>query len=163
LKDCPSNTVLQRRTVLEGQSLDIILIGSGENPDKEKMYDYDKKYNLDNVHLIEFLPEAVKYLKAFDIFVLPSLKEGLPYTIIEAMAAEIPIIATEVGGIPEMIKDQSTGLLVKPKNSLRLAEKISYLINNPETAKQMGGKARQKAEKEFSLGKMLQETKNLYY
>jgi len=147
---------------LKLKDVDLVLIGSGENPDKEKMYSYDQKYNLDNVHLIEFIPQAIKYLKGFDIFVLPSLKEGLPYTIIEAMAAECPIIATKVGGIPEMIKNNINGSLVKPKNSLYLAEKISYLINNIETAQQMSIKARQKAEQEFSLEKMTERTKNLY-
>jgi len=146
----------------EGE-FDLILIGSGENPDKEKMYDYDKKYNLDNVRLIEFIPEAVKYLKAFDIFVLPSLKEGLPYTIIEAMAAEIPIIATKVGGIPELITDQETGLLIEPKKQELIREKIEWIIANPEKARLMAQKARQKAEQKFNLGKTIQKTKNLYY
>ncbi|MFH1656188.1 MAG: glycosyltransferase, partial [Candidatus Nealsonbacteria bacterium] len=90
---------------LKEKEFDVILIGSGENPDKEEIYQYDTKYNLDNVRLIEFIPEAIKYLKAFDIFILPSLKEGLPYTIIEAMTAQLPIIATNIGGIPEMIEN----------------------------------------------------------
>jgi len=163
LKDCPSNTVLQRRTVLEGQSLDIILIGSGENPDKEKMYQFIEKNNLKNVYLIEWLDNAAIYLKAFDIFILPSVKEGLPYTILEAIAAQVPIIASRVGGIPEMIDNRANGILIQPKNSQQLAEKIIYLINNPELAQEMTKKARQKVEKEFSLEKMLQETKNFYY
>ncbi|MBU2472659.1 glycosyltransferase [Patescibacteria group bacterium] len=148
---------------LKEKEFDVILIGSGENPDKEKMYDYDKKYNLDNVRLIEFIPNAVKYFKAFDIFVLPSLKEGLPYTIIEAMAAQLSIIATNVGGIPEMIENNINGILIKPKNPDLIGEKITYLINNPEKAQVMAQKARQKVEQEFSLDKMIEKTKNLYH
>lgn len=147
------------------QPFDLVLIGSGENPDKEKMYRLTEKYK--NIHLIEFVPEAINhivdYLKAFDIFVLPSIKEGLPYTIIEAMAAQLPIIATDVGGIPEMIIDQENGLLIQPKNSQQLAEKITYLLDNPEIAKQLAQKAKQKAEKEFNLEKMVRQTKELYY
>jgi len=162
LKDCPSNTVLQRRTVLEGQSLDIILIGSGENPDKEKIQDFIKKHQIKNVHLIEFIDNAVSYLKAFDIFVLPSLKEGLPYTIIEAMTAKVPIIATNVGGIPEIISSN----LITPKNSRVLAEKITELIeiinNDPEKIKIITQKNRKRIEKEFSLEKMIEKTKNIY-
>ena len=146
---------------IKDKKFDVILIGSGENPDKEKMYDFVKKNNLKNIYLIEFIDNAVSYLKAFDIFVLPSLKEGLPYTILEAMAAEIPIIATNVGGVPEMFDD--CGIIIQPKNSQILAEKIIELINNPDLSQETTKKARQRVEKEFGLKKMLQETKKLYY
>jgi glycosyltransferase involved in cell wall biosynthesis len=68
------------------------------------------------------IPNAAKYLKAFDVFVLPSEKEGLPYTIIEAMAAGLPIVASRVGGIPEMIKDGVNGFLINPHDPEALAE-----------------------------------------
>jgi len=141
---------------------DVILIGSGENPDKEKITKFIEKHQLKNIHLIEFIPNAINYLKAFDIFVLPSTKEGLPYTIIEAMIAEIFIIATNVGGIPEMIENNINGILIESKNSQLLAAKILELINNPETTKEMTRKSRQKAEEEFSLDKMIEKTKEIY-
>lgn len=165
LKDCPSDTVLQRRTVSEGQSLDldIVLIGSGENPDKKKIRDFIKKHRLKNVYLHEWIDNAASYLKALDIFVLSSIKEGLPYTILEAMTAQTPIVATKVGGVSEMIIDNISGFLVQPKNSRQLAEKIIYLINNPEIAQQLVQRAREKVEKEFSLEKMVQKTKRVYF
>jgi len=141
---------------------DVILIGSGENPDKIKIRQFIEKHRLENVHLIEFIPNAVNYFKAFDIFILPSIKEGLPYTIIEAMVAELPIIATNVGGIPEMTENNINGILIEPKNPDIIGEKILYIINNPKEAKQMAQKAKQKAEQEFCLKKMLEKTKNIY-
>jgi len=164
-RDSPLGTVLQRRTVPKGLSLSValVIIGSGENPDKEKMYQFIEKNNLKNIHLIEWIDNAAVYLRAFDIFILPSIKEGLPYTIIEAVAAGVPIITTNVGGIPEMIDDNVSGILIQPKNSHQLAEKITYLINNPEKAQDMAQKARQKTEQEFSLEKMIEKTKNLYH
>jgi len=135
-------------------NVDVVLIGSGENPDKEKIQNFIKKHELKNIYLHEWIDNAASYLKAFNIFVLPSLKEGLPYTILEAMAAEIPIVATKVGGVPEMLSSN----LVPSKNSQQLAEKISELINNPET----GQKMTQKAAKEFGLEKMLRKTKDIY-
>ncbi len=143
------------------QHLTLVLIGSGENPNKEKIEKYIQKHQIKNIHLIEYLPNAAKHLKAFDIFVLPSLKEGLPYTIIEAMAAKIPIIATHIGGIPEILKPDS-GILIKTENSRILAEKIKELIQNPEIKEKMITQARKKAEKEFSLEQMLAKTKQIY-
>ncbi len=145
---------------IKEKEFDAILIGSGENPDKEKMYRLVEKNK--NIYLIEWIDNAASYLKAFDIFVLPSLKEGLPYTILEAMLAETPIIATNVGGIPEMIENNVNGILIQSKNSQQLAEKILYLINNPEKAVVMAQKARKKVEKKFSLEKMIKKTKAMY-
>lgn len=140
--------------------VELVLIGSGENPDKEKILKFIKRSQLKHVHLIEFIDQAASYLKAFDIFVLPSLKEGLPYTILEAMAAEVPIIATRVGGIPEMLKD--CDLLIPSKNPEIIQEKITQLINSPELVQEMTGKAKQRIEKEFSLDKMIKKTKKIY-
>ncbi|OGZ32956.1 MAG: hypothetical protein A3I88_02370 [Candidatus Portnoybacteria bacterium RIFCSPLOWO2_12_FULL_39_9] len=142
--------------------LEIILIGSGENPDKEKMYDFIKKHNLENVRLIEFIPDAASYLKAFDIFILPSLKEGLPYVILEAMAAKTPIIATRVGGVPEMIEPNIESILIEPKKPDLIKEKIIYLLKNPVVGRQMAKRAEIKVKKEFSLEKMIEETKKVY-
>ena len=148
---------------IKDQEIDIILIGSGENPEKEELQKFIKKHNLKNINLIEFIDNAASYLKAFDIFILPSLKEGLPYTILEAMAAEIPIITTDVGGIPEIIKNDINGILIKPKNHKLIKEKILYLINNPEISKDLSQKSKNKIAKKFSLERMIQETKTLIY
>ncbi len=152
---------LQQHSTLNIQHLTLILIGSGENPDKQKLEKFIQKNKIKNIHLIEYLPNAGQYLKAFDIFILPSLKEGLPYTLLEAMAAQTPIIATQVGGIPEILKPNS-GILIKPKNSQILAKKITKLIQNPEIKQELVIQARKKAEKEFSLEQMINQTKKIY-
>jgi len=151
-----------REATGSGHKFDVILIGSGENPDKEKMTKFIEENNLKNIHLIEFIPNAIKYLKAFDIFVLPSTKEGLPYTVIEAMIAGIPIISTNVGGIPEMIKNNINGFLIEPKNSDLIEKKILELINSSGKIQEITKKAKQKAEQEFTLEKMIEKTKKLY-
>jgi glycosyltransferase involved in cell wall biosynthesis len=139
----------------------IFIIGEGKG--REKLENLIKKYNLENnVFLLGKIPDAYRYLKAFDIFVLPSLKEGFPWIILEAMAAEIPIIATKTGAIPEIIENGVDGLLVEPKNDQQLAEKIFFLMKNPERAKEIAIKAREKL-KEFSLEKMIIETKKVLF
>ena len=142
----------------KGYKSDIVLIGSGENPDKDKLYHYIKN-NLNNFYLHEQIPNAASYLKTFDIFILPSVKEGLPYVILEAVIAGIPIIATNVGGIPEILTQQC---LVQPKNSQQLAERIIYFINNLTIARETAEKIRKRTIKRFCLAQMIKKTKSVY-
>ena len=138
----------------------LLIIGDG--PERKKLEKMIKKLNLiDCVFLAGKIPQASRYLKAFDIFVLPSVKEGLPYVILEAMAAEVPIITTNVGGIPELIENGKSGLLVEPKNPIALAGAIERLLNNPEQQKSLAKNAKQQAGK-FGLGQMLGQTYQLY-
>ncbi len=117
----------------------------------------DIKFNI-----ISNMPDAARYLKNFDIFVLPSLKEGLPYVLLEAGLAEIPIIATNVGGIPEIIENGKTGLLIKPADPKEIADAIEKLIKDPELAKTFAQNARQKIIQDFSFEKMLDRTLAAY-
>lgn len=138
-----------------------IMIGAGEN--QSKLEHRITTLGLQNsVFLAGFIRDANQYLKAFDIFILPSVKEGLPYTIIEAMSAGLPIVATSVGGMPDLITDWGNGLLVPPKNPEALAQKIEVLLANRSLREQIGQKARQNIEEKFGLKKMLDETVNLY-
>lgn len=100
-----------------------IIIGQGA--EKKNLENIMKNNNINNVILAGSLKNAYKYLKAFDIFVLPSVKEGFPYTILEALASGIPIIATKVGALPEILPGAN---LIEPKNTQAL---ISSLKNTP--------------------------------
>lgn len=97
-------------------------------------------------------------INAMDIFILPSIDEGIPMVILEAMSLSKPIIATCVGGIPEIITDGVNGLLVEPKNEQRLAEACLHLIRDYGNAKQLGLRANKVAQEKFShkrCGEML--------
>lgn len=102
-----------------------------------------------------------RYLKAFDYFVLPSVKEGLPYTILEAALAKIPTIASHVGGIPEIITDEQTGLLTTPANPLSLAENMQKIVKLTNI-EQMVENNYQNIQTNFNLDKTLAETETLY-
>lgn len=137
-----------------------IIIGDGkQRPEIENLI---KKHKLENkVFLAGRIPDAYKYLKAFDVFVLPSLKEGFPWIILETMAAEIPIIATNIGALPEIIENNEQGILIDPKNPAQIAEKIQKLIENPESAQRLQKQAKHKL-KQFSLLKMVQKIEQLF-
>ncbi len=108
------------------------------------------------------IDNAAELLPAFDIYVCSSVKEGFPYSILEAMAAGLPIIATEVGGIPDMITDQENGLLCEAKNSNQLAGKITSLASDPVLRQKIAERAKQDLVKRFSFPKMISDTKSAY-
>jgi len=89
----------------------------------------------DKVIFTGYIDNAADYLSALDLFILPSPKEGLGISIIEAMMASKPVIASRTGGIPEIVSDKVTGLLVEPGNSYEIKEAIIFLIENPEMMK----------------------------
>lgn len=143
-------------------SFETIIIGDGR--ERKKLEKLIAKYGLEKtVFLVGKIPDAYKYLKAFDIFVLPSLKEGFPWIILEAMAAAVPIVATSVGAVPEIIENEKQGLLVPPKNSRVLAEKIAWLLEHPSEAREMARLAREKAKNQFTREKMLSQTAEIIF
>jgi L-malate glycosyltransferase len=101
-------------------------------------------------------------LHDIDIVVHPSLTEGLSNVVLEAMAAGLPVVATSVGGNPELVQDGRTGLLVPPQNAAALAHAIAFLVDHPEIARQFGEAGRQRIVQEFSISGMLRQTEELY-
>ncbi|MDD4994903.1 MAG: glycosyltransferase family 4 protein [Patescibacteria group bacterium] len=139
----------------------LVIIGDGAL--RKKLESLIKKLNLDeNIALAGSRPDASKYLKAFDVFALPSVKEGLPYVILEAMQAGVPIVATRVGGIPEMIEDGASGRLVPPADSAALATAIIKILQNKNLGESYAENARQTLTQKFSFERMIEQTRSLY-
>jgi glycosyltransferase involved in cell wall biosynthesis len=137
-----------------------IIIGEGR--ERKKLSQFIAYYQLENrVILAGEIPNAKNYLSAFDIFVLPSVKEGLAYTLIEALGAGLPIITTIVGGNPEIIINKTTGLLIPARNPELLAENIINLMGDESLRQRLGAAAKASAQK-FSLAKMLTATQKIY-
>ena len=135
----------------------------GEGSERKNLENLIAKHNLKNNFILAGnIDQAARLLKALDVYVCSSVKEGLSYTLIEAMQAGLPIVATKVGGNPELIEDNITGLISAAQNTQALAEKIKTLLNNKELAQRLGGQAKIKAQKEFGLEKMVEQTKNVY-
>lgn len=101
-------------------------------------------------------------MRGLDCFVLPSISEGISNTILEAMASGLPVIATAVGGTPELIAQGESGLLVPPSNPAELAKALIKLAENPEQARTMGKHGRQLVESNYSMGAMVRHYQQLY-
>ncbi len=116
----------------------------------------------DSVSFKGYVNNARQYLLAFDIFVLPSRSENLPYVILEAGFAELPIIATRVGGIPEIITNGENGVLVKPESSEEIFSSLVLLAEDGKLRARLGAAAKEKVLKDFSIKKMAEETFEVY-
>jgi glycosyltransferase involved in cell wall biosynthesis len=101
-------------------------------------------------------------LREIDISVLPSLSEGLSNSLLESMAAAVPVVATNVGGNPEIVHDGRTGLLVPPRNADALSVAIVRLLENPEMGRQFGSAGYERVKQNFSLGATVRRTEDLY-
>jgi glycosyltransferase involved in cell wall biosynthesis len=97
-----------------------------------------------------------------DVFVLPSLTEGLPMVLLEAMASRRPVVATTVGAVPMVIEQDRSGLLIRPADADALAEAILSLLGDPQKAGRLAGCARRRVQEEFSSGKMAEKYMDVY-
>ncbi len=97
-----------------------------------------------------------------DVFVAPSWAESFPYTVLEAMAAGRPVVATDVGGVREAVLHGRTGLLVPPRDSIALADAIVALLSDPPRAAQLGAAARELVARRFTVERMVAETASVY-
>ena len=139
----------------------LVLVGDGSQKEKLK----EKALELGVKEKVFFLGtrnDAEKIIQIFDLFVLSSLSEGLSLALLEAMAAKKPIVATKVGGNPEIVIDGETGFLVSAQDHYGLAEKISNLLNNPALMLAMGQKGYRRVESNFNIKKMVQDYERVY-
>ena len=115
-----------------------------------------------SVLFLGFREDADSVMKSFDIFCLPSLSEGLSSAILAAMGNRLPVVATSVGGIPELVTNRETGLLVPARDPERLARALRELLDSPDLRKRMGESGRRRVEKHFTLEKKIRNFERLY-
>jgi glycosyltransferase involved in cell wall biosynthesis len=139
----------------------IVIIGEGE--ERKNLEDLVKRLGLnDNIFLIGKIENAGTLLSALEAFTLTSITEAFPYVLLEAGKASLPVIASNVGGIPEIIESNEYGILVNPRDERGISKAIRYILDNPEKARKLGLNLREKVVKEFSIGEMIKKTVDIY-
>lgn len=135
----------------------------GDGPEKETIETLIAKYKLgDRFILTGTIQNAASYLKAFDVFALTSKKEGLPYALLEAMAAKLPCVASAVGGVPEILLNGENGVLIPHLTPGKLWDAIAGLSKNKKRARELGANAAETIASKFSLESSVQKTLALY-
>jgi len=141
----------------------VVFLGVGGGPQHEELEALVKENGLDGKFRFLGVRNDVRdLLYLFDIFVLSSSSEGLPYVILEAMCMNKPIVTTDVGGIPEAIDSGRNGILVKPRDVDGLALNIGELLTNEERAVNMGNEARKTVVESFTVMNMVEKTEKIY-
>lgn len=144
----------------ENDNVVFLIIGDGQ--ERANLESLIKELGLEKkVILAGQISDAFKYLLAFDMFVLPSIKEGFPWALIEAMAAKLPVIAARVGAVPEIIDDYKNGIMVEPKNPQAIADKIKEILDSSRLQKELGIQAHQTMLFKFELDKMVKQIEEL--
>lgn len=139
----------------------LLIVGRGELENELKA-EVDRLNLQDHVRFLGFRNDIHTLLSLMDIFVMPSLSEGLSMAILEAMAAGLPIVATNVGGNPEIVLDGETGFLVPPENSDILAERVVSLLRDPCRARDFGDRGKRRVTERFSLSAMVDAYQECY-
>jgi glycosyltransferase involved in cell wall biosynthesis len=135
----------------------------GEGPQRRSLEAMISDAGLSHkIMLAGYRNSAYHYLPNFNVFVLPSLTEGLPITILEAMQAEVPIIATRVGGIPAVLENGRLGILIKPEDPKALADAITHVWSDPIAAVEIGKNARKVAITKYSSRRMAEDYMRVY-
>jgi glycosyltransferase involved in cell wall biosynthesis len=141
---------------------DVSFIIIGDGMEREKLQSKIKAQRLeDKIFLTGNIKDAQKHLTAFDIFILPSLKEGFPWALIEAMAAKLPVIASLVGAVPEIIENGKNGFIVDPGHPEQIAMRIKEILNSDSLRKELSIQAHQTVLFNFPLDKMISKTEAL--
>ena len=140
-----------------------ILIIAGQGPEESGLKKLTQDLSLTRQVLFKsIINQTQDLLPAFDVFVMPSIMEGLGLSVMEAQACGIPVVASNVGGLVDLIEEGKTGLLVKANDPVALAERILQILRNLPQAQQMAIQARLNIEHHYSINGMLQKTTQIY-
>jgi glycosyltransferase involved in cell wall biosynthesis len=154
-------TFVRALAVLPAQDYEAVIVGDG--PDRGAVEAEVRRLGLeDRVQLAGERGDVAELLASSDVFVLSSRSEGLPVSVLEAMAAELPVVASRVGGLAELVVEGETGLLVPPGDQTALSEALGRLVGDGELRRKLGAAGRARAESSFDLSEFRRAHLDLY-
>lgn len=154
---------LKAANLIREYSPETIFVLAGDGPLREELETKCSELNLSkNFRFLGFRHDIVNLINMFDLFVMSSHNEGIPIILLEAMSLSVPVVATNVGGIPEVVKDGQTGLLVKPGDPYALCKACLKMLENKELRKKLGEKGKERIVGEFEVAKQAENFFEVY-
>lgn len=153
--------LLHAMALLKPAFPDVELQVAGDGPDRQDLEKQASNLGL-SVRFLGWQKDLASVMRNWDIFAMPSLEEGLPMVALEAMAAGLPVVTTNVGGIPELVEEGKTGWLVPPSDPAALSARLQLLIADPERRRAMGTAGRERARKHFSAARTAAQLDKIY-
>lgn len=156
-------TLLRAAREVIDQRQDVLFVIIGEGELRPELLKLREQLQLDaHVRFLGHVPEAQQYLSAFDVFAMSSCMEGLGSIVLDSFASGVPVVATAGGGLPELVRDNETGLLVGVGNSIALARSILKLLDDGALAKKLAADAQRWVDENCSVGKMAEKYLEIY-
>lgn len=156
--------LIQSAVELKNRGYNFVWLIAGEGELRFQLEQMVKNYGLeDTIRFLGLREDVPKLMFASDIFVLTSLWEGLPGVVLEAMAVGLPVVATDVGGTPELVEDGTNGFLIPPGNPMKMADAIEKLINmSGEARRKIGSMGKEIVKEKFTVETMARKHEGLY-
>jgi glycosyltransferase involved in cell wall biosynthesis len=158
-----TDVLLREFKALRDGGVDAVLCMVGDGPDRRAVEELAGELGIVRHCLFPGYQEEVgPFFAAFDVFVLPSGNEGTPVTAIEALASGCPVVATRVGGVPDVVADGEDGFLVAPAAVGELADRLARLARDPALRARMGAAGRERMQERYSVGRLIDDVDRLY-
>jgi glycosyltransferase involved in cell wall biosynthesis len=158
-----TDDVLDAFKRLRDEGVDACLCLVGDGPDRERLERRASELGvIRDTLFLGYQEDVAPYYAAFDALVLPSANEGTPVSVIESLAAETPVVATRVGGVPDVIREGREGFLVDTGDTASLAERLSRLARDPELRRHLGASGRRRVLSRYAVERLIEDVDRLY-
>jgi glycosyltransferase involved in cell wall biosynthesis len=158
-----TDEVIRALRLLHDRGVDAWLCMVGDGPDRDRLERLASELGVVRRCLFPGYQEAVaRFYAAFDALVLPSVNEGTPVSAIESLAAQRPVVATRVGGVPDVVEDGEDGYLVELGATEKLADALERLARNPELREQFGRAGRERVLRRYAVERLVDDVDRLY-
>lgn len=160
--DIAVDAMVQLKQANPEETIELWIVGQPDKDTDELTECAEERSVLDSINMVGIRNDVPTFICATDIYIQPSRSEGLPIAIMEAMSHGLPIVASNVGGMPEAVKHNSEGLLVQPESSCELVDALMSLVRDKQKCNQLGENARLKQQKLFSIERNVQQLIHTY-
>ena len=158
-----TGATLEILCALRDQGIDAVLCMVGDGPDRDRLEQLAHELGIARqCFIVGYQPDVAGFYRLFDAFLLPSLNEGTPVSAIEALAAGTPVVATRVGGVPDVVRDLLDGFLVAPGDIEGAAAKLALLANDAALRERLGAAGRARMLERYSVSRLVDDVDRLY-